>query len=57
MQTTTYSFLDMAGSLAHPDLGAYVFTGQGVGSVTISMASDKTAHDIAADGAIMALAS
>jgi hypothetical protein len=53
MEYTTYSFLDLSGALAHPDLGAYVFTGQGVGSVTITMTTDKSAHDIAADGTIM----
>ena len=52
-EPTTYSFLDLSGSIAHPDLGVYIFTGQGIGSVTVSMANDKTAHDIAADGIIM----
>jgi len=53
METSTYSFLDLSGAIAHPDLGAYIFTGQGVGSVTVALANDKSAHDIAADGAVM----
>jgi hypothetical protein len=53
MEPTTYSFLDLSGALAHPDLGAYVFTGEGVGQVTITMQTENTAHDIAADGQVM----
>lgn len=53
MEISTYSFLDLSGAIAHPDLGAYVFTGQGVGSVTVSMSTDKSAHDVAPDGAVM----
>jgi hypothetical protein len=50
---TTYSFLDLTGSISHPSLGAYTFTGQGIGEMSITMASDRTAHDLAADGSVM----
>jgi len=50
---TTYSFLDLSGAVAHPELGAYSFDGKGVGQVTVTMATDKTAHDVAADGSVM----
>jgi structural protein KPP10_ORF10 len=50
---TTYSFQDLAGAIAHPSLGAYSFTGEGVGEVTIAMLTDKTAHDLGADGSVM----
>jgi hypothetical protein len=50
---STYSFTDLSGALAHPSLGAFTFTGEGVGEVTISMATDKTAHDVAGDGSVM----
>jgi hypothetical protein len=50
---TTYSFLDLSGALAHPSFGAYLFTGEGVGEVQVAMTTEKTAHDTAADGAIM----
>ncbi len=53
MNTSTYSFQDLAGAIAHPQLGAYTFTGEGVGSVMVSMAGDNTSHDIAADGSCM----
>lgn len=53
MEVSTYSFTDLAGSISHPTLGAYLFDGTGVGSVTIAKATDRTAHDIAADGSVM----
>lgn len=53
METTTYSFTDLAGSISHPTLGTYLFDGTGVGSVTVAKATDRTAHDIAADGSVM----
>lgn len=49
---STYSFTDLAGAIASPN-GAFVFTGQGVGEVTVSMATERTAHDVAADGSVM----
>jgi hypothetical protein len=51
--STTYSFEDLAGAVAHPSLGAYTFTGEGVGEIVISMATDKSVHDVAADGTVM----
>jgi hypothetical protein len=53
MEHTTYSFLDLTGALSHAQLGNYIFTGQGVGSVTVAYATDKSAHDLAADGVVM----
>lgn len=53
MEVTTYSFTDLAGSISHPTFGAYLFDGTGIGSVTISKATDRTAHDVAADGSVM----
>ena len=50
---TTYSFLDLSGAIVHPDLGAYIFTGQGVGQVVITMATEKTSHNVAADDVVM----
>src|SRR5664280_2930675 len=49
----TYSFLDLAGVITHPDLGAYTFTGEGVGQVDVSMAEINTVHEVAADGTVM----
>jgi hypothetical protein len=50
---STYSFLDLTGNIAHPSVGAFNFTGEGIGEMSISMATDRTAHDVAADGAVM----
>jgi len=49
---TTYSFLDLSGSIASP-VGPFVFTGEGVGEVVVTMAVEKTVHDVAADGSVM----
>lgn len=50
---STYSFLDLSGAIAHPSLGAYTFTGEGVGELTVAMSTERTAHDVAADGSVM----
>lgn len=52
-QTSTYSFLDLSGAIAHPNLGAYTFTGEGAGEITVTMSTEKSAHDVAADGSVM----
>lgn len=49
----TYSFEDVTCSLNHSAVGAASTTGAGMGSITVSMAGDRTAHDIAADGTVM----
>jgi hypothetical protein len=50
---TIYSFKDL-GAFTHP-LGTYIFGGGnvGLGSVAISMATDRTDTDKSADGSIM----
>lgn len=52
-QHTTYSFSDTVGSIQHPSVGVFIFDGTGVGSVTVTKATDRTAHDIASDGSVM----
>lgn len=49
----TYSFEDVTCSFEHPGVGAASSTGAGIGSISIAMANDKTAHDVAADGVVM----
>jgi hypothetical protein len=49
----TYSFQDVTCSFQHSSVGAASTTGAGVGSITISKATTKTAHDVAADGRVM----
>jgi hypothetical protein len=50
---STYSFEDVTCSFNHPSVGAASTTGAGVGSITTTMAGDKTNHDVAADGRVM----
>lgn len=47
---TVYSFSDLTGVIYHPLMGNYVFTGQGVGQITIEMDNDMTSHDFGTDG-------
>jgi hypothetical protein len=50
----TYSFKDLSGGFSHPFVGSFLFAGQiGMNQVTIAMATDKTVHDLAADGTVM----
>ena len=55
MRHTTYSFLDLGGVIMHPMYagGPFQFTGEGTGNVTVSMSTDRSHQDIAADGSIM----
>lgn len=50
---TTYSFLDLVGAITHPSLGTYIFDGEGAGSITVTKATERTSHDVAADGSVM----
>lgn len=50
---STYSFKDVVGSIHSGLLDDYVFTGEGTGSISISKSTERTAHDIAADGSVM----
>lgn len=49
----TYSFQDVTCSLQHPSVGAASTTGAGIGSISISMATTRTTHEVAADGRVM----
>lgn len=50
---TTYDFLDVSVTISHPSVGTFSMVGEGVGSISVSMTTDRTAHDPAADGSIM----
>jgi hypothetical protein len=50
---TIYSFLDLSGVISHPTGGTFSFTGEGVGQVTVTMSSERSAIDVAADGSVM----
>ncbi len=55
-QGRTYSFKSLTGVLSNPIFGVTIpLTGGniGVGSITISMTTTRTTHDVAADGTVM----
>lgn len=52
---TVYSFSNITASISHPSTGAISTSNSGVGSIGISMLTDRTTHDIAADGGIFIL--
>lgn len=51
---TTYSFKDTTGSFEHPDVGVFPFAGQiGAGEFIVVMSTERSAHNVAADGAVV----
>lgn len=50
---TVYSFLDLSGVLAHPDLGSFTFSGGGVGRIIVASTTDKTFHEIDVRGTVL----
>ncbi len=50
---TTYDFNDVNVTISHPRVGVYSMIGEGMGSITTSMANDRTTHDVAGDGSVM----
>lgn len=49
-----YSFKDTSGAFTHPDAGIFPFSGKiGMGEFTVVMATEQSAHDVAADGNVM----
>lgn len=53
MAHSTYSFSDITATLSHPSFGSYSLAGEGIGDMTISKTTDRTAQDVASDGHIM----
>ena len=53
MSYTTYSFTDVTMTISHPAIGQYVASGEGLGSITTTMTTDRSAHDVSADGSVM----
>lgn len=49
----TYSFNDVSTVISHPSFGQIIATGEGLGSITTEMTTDRTTHDLAADGTVM----
>lgn len=53
MSYKTYSFSDVSAVIAHPGFGQFIATGEGLGSITSEMTTERTIHDLAADGSVM----
>lgn len=52
MSISTYSFSDVNFTMVYNNI-TYSANGEGIGSINISMANDRTSHDLAADGSVM----
>lgn len=50
---STYSFTDIAATISHPGYGSYSIQGEGIGDMSITKLTDRSVHDVAADGSIM----
>ena len=53
MATTIYSFADVEFIISHPSVGRYVAQAEGIGSIKVTMTTERTKQDVAADGAVM----
>jgi len=54
MPYSVYSFADVSMTISHPSVGQYISeSGEGLGSIAVSRATDNTVHDLSADGAVM----
>lgn len=48
-----YSFQEVSLSLHHPDLGILTITGEGAGTLSISMDADRTEKKVGSDGTVV----
>lgn len=53
MPHTTYSFADVSMVISNPNFGQFIASGVGLGSISTEMVTDRTVHDLAADGSVM----
>lgn len=53
MSYSTYSFDDVTMVISHPAVGQFNTSGAGLGSINTTMTTERSAHDVAADGSIM----
>ena len=48
-----YSFADLQTVVSHPQYGSYTASGTGIGTISLSMATDRSVQQVAADGTVM----
>lgn len=53
MPYSTYSFADVSAVISHPSVGQFIASGEGLGSITTEMITDRSVQDVAADGTVM----
>lgn len=53
MSYSTYSFNDVSAVIANPKFGQFIASGVGLGSITVDMTTERTNHEVAADGSVM----
>lgn len=53
MSNTTYSFSDVNVVISHSKVGEYHIDGKGIGTVSVTMATERTVQSLAADGSVM----
>ena len=50
---STYSFTDVNITISHSSYGSFSLQGEGAGDITVNKLTDRSVHDVAADGSIM----
>ena len=50
---STYSFTDVNATINCPGYGSFSIQGEGVGEMNVSKTTDRSVHDVAADGSVM----
>lgn len=50
---STYSFTDIELVLSHPSYGQFSLNGEGAGSIQINKTTERSTHNVAADGSVM----
>lgn len=50
---STYSFTDVDFVISHPSYGQFAANGEGIGEFSVSKTTDRSAHNVAADGSVM----
>ena len=49
---STYAFEDISCVISHPNYGQYSVNGQGVGTISTSKTTERSTHNVAADGSV-----
>lgn len=53
MSFRTYSFQDITVAFSCPTIGSASSVGAGIGTISVNMTTEKTVHEVAADGTVM----